>query len=67
VDTSGAELRVRYLSRYNFLIASQFSPINSHEFDALSEPLLADLLSGQDRLEELCTILERLPRRELGG
>ena len=67
VDLSGGELRVRYLSRYNFLIASQLSSINSHEFDTLSEPLLADMLSGQDRLEELCTVLQRLPRHKLGG
>ncbi len=58
VDTSGAELRVRYLSTYNFLIASQFSPINSHQFDALSKPLLAEMLSGRDKLEELCNIIE---------
>jgi len=65
VDASGAELRVRYLSTYNFLIASKFSPINSSEFDALSKPLLTDMLSGRDHLKELCTILDRLPRHEL--
>jgi hypothetical protein len=64
VDTSGAELRVRYLSTYNFLIASKFSPINLHKFDALSKPLLAEMLSGNDRMEELCDILDRLPRHE---
>ena len=66
-DISGAELRVRYLSRYNFLIASQSSPINSPEFDAVSETFLADLLLGQDRLEEMSAMLERLPRRYLSG
>jgi hypothetical protein len=67
MDISGAELRVRYLSSYNFLIASQSSPVNSHEFDALSEPLLTDMLLGQDRLEELCALLERLPPHKPGA
>jgi hypothetical protein len=64
MDISGAELRVRYLSRYNFLIAPHSSPINSHEFDELSEPLLNAMLSGKDRLDELCNIVEKLPRHK---
>jgi Predicted nucleotide-binding protein containing TIR-like domain len=64
IDTSGAQLRIRYLSPFNFLIASKFSPINSHEFDELSEPLLNDMLCGQDHLDELCSIINRLPRHD---
>jgi hypothetical protein len=64
VDTSGTNLRVRYLSTYNFLIASKFSPINSREFDRLSGPLLADMLSGTDHMEALCTLVDGLPRHE---
>lgn len=61
VDVSGASLRVHYLTKYNFLIASKFSPINSHEFDKISEPILNNLLKGGNHLEELCRIIERLP------
>lgn len=65
VDTSGAaELRVRYLSNYNFMIAPKFSPINSNEFDKLSKKLLDEMLSGHDCLAKLCEIVDRLPRHK---
>lgn len=65
VNTRGAKLRVRYLSRYNFLLASKASPINSKSFDRTSGPILDDMLRGRDRLDELCRIIEELPRTEL--
>ena len=65
VDLTGAQLRVRYLSRFNFLIASNFSPINSPDFDEISEALLNDMLSGQDRLDELCSLVEKLASTRL--
>lgn len=62
VDTSGAELRVRYLSKYNFLIASKFSPVNSREFEKISGQIFNEILVGKGDLQELCDIIERLPR-----
>jgi len=66
VDTRGvAKLRIRYLSTYNFLIASKGSPINTGDFDMVSKPLLDGMLRGRDHLEELCDLVERLPRHRL--
>jgi len=62
VDTSSAELRVRYLSKYNFLIASKFSPVNSREFEKISGQILNEILVGKGDLQELCDIIEGLPR-----
>ena len=65
-DISGAaELRVRYLSKYNFLIAPKFSPINSKEFDRLSINLFDEMLSGHDCMAQLCKLVDKLPRHEL--
>ncbi|HEY4760765.1 MAG TPA: nucleotide-binding protein [Thermoguttaceae bacterium] len=64
IDTSGSELRYRYLSKYNFLIASKFSPINSDEFDEILEKLLDEMLLGKNHMEELCKIIENLPRHD---
>lgn len=62
VDTSGAELRVRYLSKYNFLIASKFSPVNSREFEKISGQIFNEILVGKRDLQELCDMIQRLPR-----
>jgi len=62
VDTSSAELRVRYLSKYNFLIASKFSPVNSRKFEKISGQIFNEILVGKRDLQELCDIIERLPR-----
>ena len=65
IDTSGAaELRVRYLSSYNFLIAPKFSPINSKDFDKVSINLLDEMLSGKDHLNDLCAMVDKLPRHK---
>ncbi len=63
-DTSGAHLRVHYLSRYNFFITSKYSPINSKTFDVASKPLLNDILRGKDRFSELHAMIEALPRHD---
>jgi len=63
-DTSKAVLRRRFLTPYNFLIASQFSPINSSEFDSISEPILNSIIMGKDRFEKLHETILNLRRNE---
>lgn len=46
-NTLDAELRVRYLSKYNFIIAAKGSPYNSSKFDRESEPYLNGILKGE--------------------
>lgn len=62
IDTSGSELIVRYLSKYNFLITSKFSPINSKVFDSTLNHILNDILKGNNKLEELIEKIVILPR-----
>jgi len=47
------ELRVRYLSKYNLIIAAADSPYNSKKFDAISKEYLNGILNGTHTLEEL--------------
>lgn len=42
-----AELRVRYLSTYNFIIAAKGSPYNSRKFDRESKTYLNGILKGE--------------------
>lgn len=64
VDVRGsAELRERFLTPYNFIIAAHNSPINSHEFDSIGDDLLNGVLRGEKSIEELATIVLRLPKR----
>lgn len=64
-DTSGAELRVRYLSKYNFIIAPQFSPFNSVELDKKLEDLLNQILLGQNLFDEICLLVQEQKRHRL--
>jgi len=51
VDTFGSELRIRYLSDYNFLIAAYHSPFNSRKFDIESNECMNKILSGELKAE----------------
>ncbi len=58
VDTTSAELRIRYLSDYNFIIAAKQSPYNSSKFDIESLNYLDDILQGKQTAENLFKFLE---------
>lgn len=65
VDIRGkAELRVRYITPYNFVIAAHGSPINNGRFDFRLKELLNAMLRGEDSLDNLVNEVLRLPRRE---
>jgi len=66
VDTSGAELRRRYLSRYNFIIASKFSSVNSERFVEYSEKIFNDILKDRSSIEELVKFIETLLPKSKG-
>ncbi len=60
-----AELRVRYLTPYNFVIAAHNSPINNGAFDRRRRKLLDGMLTGDCNIEELATEISRLELNRL--
>lgn len=64
VDIRGrVELRVRYITSYNFFLAPNNSPLNNPNFDLRMEKYLGDLLGGKDVFDEMCKEIFRLPRK----
>jgi hypothetical protein len=57
-----AELRVRHLTPYNFLIAANGSPINNPMFDQTLADRLDSILKTGDGLKDLAAEIWKLPR-----
>ncbi len=57
-----AQLRIRYLTKYNFIICSKFNPINSSDGDALTKKCLDSLIKDDCKIEDLVEIIEKLPK-----
>lgn len=60
-----AQLKVRYLTPYNFLIAPQASPINNKQADNIIEGILAGILRGEASLQDLIGVIHQLPKSEM--
>jgi hypothetical protein len=63
VDVSEAEARTRYLTPYNFLIASAYSPIGNPTADPVIGKTLNGLLRNQITFNNAVDIILRLPKR----
>lgn len=64
VETIGrAQLRIRYLTPYNFLIAPHDSPINNNAFDLQLVELLRAVLQDDANFDQLVEAVRNLPRR----
>lgn len=57
------ELRVRYITPYNFIIAPNSSPINEKRFDRHLERYLNALLQNENVFEEMHEAISNLPRK----
>jgi len=57
-----AEVRTRFLSPYNLIIAPQGSAINSTDFDSQFGELMNAILRGESTVDDLATALSRLPK-----
>lgn len=57
-----AELRVRYLSPYNFIIAPVGSCINNQDFDDVRQEMLNQMLAGTISIEEVAELVRKLPK-----
>ena len=62
--TDSVQLRVRYITPSNFVLAAQGSPINNTSFDRRRQELLNGILRGQNTVEELVAAIVALPKRE---
>ena len=51
IDASDSELRVRYLSDYNFIITGKGAPYNSNKFDLGAKKWFNDILNGNTTAE----------------
>jgi hypothetical protein len=58
VDVGGAEVRVRYLSPYNFVIAPKFSAFNLPRCESDVYTLLNDMMRDQATLDDLVAFVE---------
>ena len=62
VDAKGAQVRVRYLSKYNFNIVAKTSPYNSKDCDLISEKYLKGILNGTHNFDDFLSLLIDLPK-----
>ncbi|SJZ55429.1 DUF4062 domain-containing protein [Selenihalanaerobacter shriftii] len=63
VDAQDAELRVRYLSEYNFFIAPKDSPMNSQKGDQIGGKYLNGILQGTYDLDDFLDEFLKLPKK----
>ncbi|WP_422414028.1 MULTISPECIES: toll/interleukin-1 receptor domain-containing protein [unclassified Endozoicomonas] len=63
VELNGeAELRCRYITPYNFIIAPQASPINNHHFDRQRRVYLKAIMQDSSQIDDLADIVIKLPK-----
>jgi uncharacterized membrane protein len=62
INTQGSELRIRFLTPYNFIISSQFSPYNSNKLDIDSEEYFYNLLLSKIDFSEFVEFMSRFPK-----
>jgi hypothetical protein len=56
------ELRERYITPYNLLIAPHGSPINNKEFDYVLRDFMNRMLQDKANIEELYELVQKLPK-----
>lgn len=63
VETIGqAELRIRHITPYNFIIAPHASPINNPDYDQRRRSILKEIILEQSNVGVLADELRKLPR-----
>ncbi|MCS4164240.1 hypothetical protein [Sphingobacterium sp. BIGb0116] len=63
-NAQNAKLRVRYLSKYNFIIAAKGSPYNSKKFDRESKNYLNGILKGEIEPKDFFEFLKSFTKYE---
>jgi hypothetical protein len=62
VKLNNPQLRIKYLSKYNFIITPKFSPYNSREGDSLGDRYMNAILKGHSIIEDFIREGNLLPR-----
>ncbi len=65
IDASDAQLRIRYLTPYNFIIAASDSPINNKDYDLRVNEFLDGIMQGRRTMEEFVEVAESFERRDV--
>lgn len=60
-----AELRVRYLTPYNFIICAKWNPLNENMYDGMVKKILNGMLNGTNTIDELVDLCEKAPRHKM--
>lgn len=63
-DTSKAELRIRYITKYNFIIAAKGSPYNSVKFRRDSKRYFNGILNSEQTPDELFNFMKDFNKNE---
>lgn len=64
IKAPDSELRVRYLSRYNFLIAAKQSPYNSTKFENESRDIFDGILRGEKSFDDFLATLPSYKKKQ---
>ncbi|NMF57912.1 CHAT domain-containing protein [Pseudanabaena yagii] len=64
LDWKASELRTRYLSSYNLVVAAKENPLNTPSFDSSFEEIMNNILRGYASVEDLSEAILELPKRE---
>jgi len=62
-----AELRERYITSYNLVIAPHLSPINNNSFDSRLRAFMDRMIKGDAEIEELKEEVRKLPKPRAWG
>ena len=63
INAPDAQLRIRYLTPYNFIIAAADSPINNKDYDLIVKDCLDRIIRGSHTIEEFIKIANKFDRR----
>lgn len=65
VDATNSQLRIRYLSKYNFIISAKTSLYNLNDYNKISEKYLDGILMATHTLNEYISELNKLSEARL--
>ena len=59
-----AEIRIRYITAYNFVICAKFNPMNNHIYDDEIESLLNGMIENKKTIDDFIKYVEKIPRKQ---